>query len=57
MSPQLFLSVVGLMYIVTCFSYFRIRRIGMAIAFIGYTVGQIGLIIDAYEMGSGSDSS
>jgi hypothetical protein len=45
------------MYIVTCFSYFRIRRVGMAIAFIGYTVGQIGLIIDAYEMGSGSDSS
>lgn len=56
MSPQLFLSMVGLMYIATCLSYFKIRRIGMMVAFIGYTIGQIGLIIDAYEMGQ-DDSS
>jgi len=56
MSPHIFLSLVGLMYIFTMFSYFKIRRIGMAIAFIGYTIGQIGLIIDSFEVGSGSDN-
>lgn len=56
MNPQLFLSIVGLMYILTCLSYFRVKRIGMMIAFIGYTIGQVGLIIDAYEMG-GNDNS
>jgi hypothetical protein len=51
MSPQVFLSIVGLMYIFTSLSYFKVRRIGMMIAFIGYTIGQIGLIIDALEVG------
>ena len=56
MNPQLFLGIVGLMYILTCLSYFRVKRIGMMIAFIGYTIGQIVLIIDAYEVGSKNDS-
>lgn len=51
MSPHVFLSLVGLMYIFTTFSYFKVRRIGMMIAFIGYTIGQIGLIIDSIEVG------
>jgi hypothetical protein len=51
MSPAVFLSLVGLMYIFTTFSYFKVRRIGMMIAFIGYTIGQIGLIIDSIEVG------
>lgn len=55
MSPHIFLSLVGLMYIFTTLSYFKVRRIGMMIAFIGYTIGQIGLIIDSFEVGNKSD--
>lgn len=55
MSPHVFLSLVGLMYIFTTFSYFKVRRIGMMIAFIGYTIGQIGLIIDSFEVGDKSE--
>jgi hypothetical protein len=55
MSPHIFLSMVGLMYIFTMFSYFKVKRIGMAIAFVGYTIGQIGLIIDSFEIGDKSE--
>ena len=51
MSPAVFLSLVGLMYIFTTCSNSKVRRIGMMIAFIGYTIGQIGLIIDSIEVG------
>lgn len=53
--PQKFLGITGLIYLLTCASYFKIKRLGMAIAFIGYTIGQIGLIIDAYEVGDKSE--
>lgn len=56
MSPHFFLGAVGLMYILTTFSYFKVRRIGMMIAFIGYTIGQVGLIIDSFEVGDRGDS-
>lgn len=55
MSPHIFLGMVGLMYILTTLSYFKVRRIGMMIAFIGYTIGQIGLIIDSFEIGDRSE--
>jgi hypothetical protein len=55
MSPHVFLSLVGLMYIFTTFSYFKGHRIGMAIAFVGYTIGQVGLIIDSIEMSGKQD--
>lgn len=55
MSPHIFLGLVGLMYIFTTFSYFKVRRIGMMIAFVGYTIGQIGLIIDSLEVGDRSE--
>lgn len=31
--------------------YTGLSRIGLCIAFVGYTIGNIGLIIDAYEQG------
>lgn len=55
MSPHIFLGMVGLMYILTTLSYLRVRRIGMMIAFVGYTIGQIGLIIDSFEVGDKSE--
>ena len=55
MSPHIFLSLVGLMYIFTTLSYFKVRRIGMMVAFIGYTIGQIGLIINSFEVGDKSE--
>jgi hypothetical protein len=54
-SPHIFLSLVGLMYIMTTLSYFKVRRVGMMIAFIGYTIGQVGLIIDSFEIGDRSE--
>jgi hypothetical protein len=54
-SPHIFLGMVGLMYILTTFSYFKVRRIGMMIAFVGYAIGQIGLIIDSFEVGDKSE--
>ena len=55
MSPHIFLSLVGLMYIMTTLSYLKVRRIGMMIAFNGYTNGQVGLIIDSFEIGDRSE--
>jgi hypothetical protein len=31
--------------------FFRLHRVGLTIAFIGYTLGNIGLMIDIYEQG------
>lgn len=30
--------------------YFGLGRIGLTIAFVGYTIGNLGLLIDVYEM-------
>jgi hypothetical protein len=45
------LVLAGLLYVMQSFGYFFIvKRIGMTIAFVGYTIGNIGLLIDYYEM-------
>jgi hypothetical protein len=45
------LVLAGLLYVLQSMGYFFVvRRIGMTVAFIGYTIGNIGLLIDYYEM-------
>jgi hypothetical protein len=39
----------ALLYVFQSMGYFGRHRIGMTIAFCGYTIGNIGLLIDAYE--------
>lgn len=43
------LGLGALLYIWQSLNYLGVRRIGMMLAFIGYTIGNIGLIIDFYE--------
>jgi hypothetical protein len=31
--------------------FFKLHRVGLTIAFIGYSLGNIGLMIDIYEQG------
>lgn len=50
--PFVFLGVPLLLYLGQGWLfYFPRRRIGMAIAMTGYAIGNIGLIIDAFERG------
>lgn len=30
--------------------YFGLKRVGLTLAFLGYSIGNLGLLIDAYEM-------
>lgn len=49
--PVIPLILAGLLYILQSLGYFWfVNRIGMTIAFIGYSIGNIGLIIDYFEM-------
>jgi hypothetical protein len=44
------LVLAGLLYVWQSANYFfKMQRIGLTIAFIGYTIGNIGFVIDAYE--------
>jgi hypothetical protein len=43
------LGLGALLYVFQTFGYFHVRRIGMMIAFVGYTIGNIGLLIDYFE--------
>lgn len=46
------LLLAGLLYLWQSANYFfRLQRIGLTIAFIGYTIGNVGLMIDVYEQG------
>ena len=43
--------LAGLLYVLQSLGYFFVvGRIGMTIAFIGYTIGNVGLLIDYFEM-------
>lgn len=45
------LVLAACLYVMQSVGYFFIvHRIGMTIAFIGYTIGNIGLLIDYFEM-------
>ncbi len=49
-SPWLWLGVPGIFYAVQAIRYYYgMHRIGMCMAFIGYTFANLGLIIDEYE--------
>jgi hypothetical protein len=50
MNPAVPLALAMLLYFWSSFGYFREQRIGLTIAFIGYSIGNIGLIIDYFEM-------
>jgi hypothetical protein len=41
--PTIFYAVQSMRY------YFALHRIGMMLTFMGYVIGNIGLIIDEYE--------
>lgn len=44
------LLLAGLLYVWQSANYyFKLKRIGLAIAFVGYTIGNIGFMIDAWE--------
>ena len=46
------LMLGALLYTWQSYNYFfGLKRVGLCIAFVGYTIGNIGLIIDAYEQG------
>jgi uncharacterized protein (DUF169 family) len=45
-----FLSIPMLMYAAQAYTYYSGGRIGMALAMIGYTIGNIGLIMDNHGL-------
>ncbi len=49
-SPWVWLGIPGICYAVQAIRYYyNLHRIGMCMAFLGYTFANIGLIIDEYE--------
>ena len=49
MTATLPLVIAMLLYLWMSINYIRVPRIGMTVAFIGYSIGNIGLIIDYFE--------
>jgi uncharacterized protein (DUF169 family) len=45
-----FLSIPMLMYAAQAYTYYSGGRVGMALAMIGYTIGNIGLIMDSHGL-------
>ena len=45
------LILAAVLYLIQSMGYyFMVHRVGMTIAFCGYLIGNLGLIIDYYEM-------
>jgi hypothetical protein len=49
------LAAGAILYVFQSLGYFSRLRLGMTIAFFGYTIGNIGLLIDAYEVQQGKE--